>query len=188
MNEINFTANYIKNVTIQKRYYNKYKPHTVTLIEMDSKNKHDIDAIYKTANLWDTSFTAFTYDDMRGLNKNIDTEKLHVYALTTQKDNFHKPTASKILGIAEIYEMGSTGNKIEVLQSNTDHIYNKYLNKTPRYKHIGKTLLNFVKENFSDKDLYLTPTKTAVPFYEKEGWIWKGFNKLKNLMWNPKNK
>ena len=187
MNEINFTANYIKNVTIQKRYYNKYIPHKVALVEMDPKNKYDIDAIYKTANYWDGSFTAFTYDDMRGLNKNISVDSLHVYALTNQNNNFHKPSASKILGVIEVSD-DLTGKKIEVLQSNTDYIYNKYLNKTPRFKHIGKVLLNFAKEKFSNEDLHLTPTKTAVPFYEKQGWVWKGFNRLTNLMCNPKNK
>lgn len=169
MDSINFTANHIKNVDIARKYYGKYKPCKVSLVEFDPINKNDVNAIYKTTDNWDASFTAFTYDDMRNVNENKELmSNLHVYALTTQNSNFQRMVSSKILGVVEVVNTYSKGNKIEVLQTNPDMIKDSF-NKSPRYKHIGQALVSFVKEKFSDKPLFLHPTKTAVSFYKKLG-------------------
>ena len=171
MESINFTANRIKNVNIARKYYNSYKPCRVSLVEMDPANQKDIDAIYKITDKWDESFTAFTYDDMRTVKANPELKsQLHVYALTTQNSDFDKIKPSKILGVAEIVERYSDGNKIEVLQTNPDFIKGSF-NEKPKFKNIGKQLVSFVKKAFGDKPLYLNPTCTAVPFYEKLGFV-----------------
>ncbi len=188
MDSINFTANHIKNVSIARKYYNKYQPCKVSLVEFDPTNKKDIDAMYKTTDKWDESFTAFTYDDMRTVNEKKELlPNLHVYALTTQKSGFDKINPSKILGVVEIVEKYTDGNKVEVLQTNPSHIKN-FENKTPLFKHIGKRLVSFVKKKFNDKPLYLHPTKTAIPFYEKLGFKRVPTKEKNNIFWvTPKS-
>ena len=185
MDSVNFTANHIKDVNIARRYYNQYKPCKVSLVEFDPTNKKDIDAIYKTTDRWDESFTAFTYDDMREVSKNRSLlPDLHVYALTTQTTNFDKIKPSKMLGVIEIVEKYTNGNKVEVLQTNPALI-KRNDNKKPRFKHIGEQLVSFIKEKFSDKPLYLNPTLSAIPFYEKQGFKRVPHKEKNNFFWIP---
>ena len=178
MNEVSFKANYIGKVSVQKSYYKKYKPFDVSLVKMNPSNESDIRAVLKTTSLWDDSLTAFTYDDMK---KNISTD---IFALTTQKNNLKKPLASKILGLIQLSDNPKGGKRIDVLQTNPKYIHNKVLNDSPKYKHIGQTLVEFATTKFSDENFYAHPTKSAVPFYKKQGFRW--LKKLNNLMFHKK--
>ncbi len=186
MNSINFTANHIKNVNIMKKCYNQYKPCDVALVEMDVKNKNDIKAMEKTTLLWDTTFTSFVLDDMERCSKYTKHPSwLKIYALTTQKDNFEKIQASKILGVLELIKQGDSA-KIETLQTNTKYIKEKF-NPTPKYKHIGSELVSHVQNQFFDKELFLIPVKKAVDFYKKLGFDFEKGNEYKNtLVWKKK--
>lgn len=183
MDSINFTANRIKSVKIPKKFYTRYIPSSVSLVEMDVLNKNDIDAIYQTTQKWDSSFTVFTYDDMRKVSdKKQLIPYLHVYALTTQRSGFDKLKTKNILGVAEVVENYNDGNKVEVLQTKPLYIKSSE-NKKPKFKHIGKALISYVKEKFSDKPLYLNPARSAVQFYEKQGF--KNMPEKNNVFWIP---
>ena len=169
MDSINFTANHIRNVTIAKKYYNKYKPCKVSLVEMDAASKRDMKVISDTADKWDISFTCFTYEDMVKAHSDPDEfDKLKVYALTKQKSNFDKMRYSDILGVIEVRKGYEDGNKIEVLQTNPKFIKEKR-NPFPVFKRIGEKLTKYVKREFRKDPLYVHPAKTAIPFYEKFG-------------------
>lgn len=188
MSDINFGANHIKNVNISKRYYSKYKPCKVSLIKMDTNNEKDMRAIDKTAILWENSLTAFVHDDIKkSIRKNNTAEHIQVYALTTQDKNFDKLNPKKILGMMELIDNHANDKKIDVLQTNTDYIFNKKINNKPLYKHIGKKLIQYVKKEFSDKNnIIVHPVKTAVAFYKKMGFRWMESRCYNNEMWIPK--
>ena len=169
MDSVNFTANHIKNVTIAKKHFNKYKPCRVSLVELDAANKNDVKVISDTAGKWDISFTCFTYEDMIDAQANTEAfDALKVYALTKQKTDFDKMKYSDVLGVIEVKKDYKNGNKVEVLQTNPKFIKEKF-NPLPAFKHIGKRLTKFVKEEFGTKPLYVHPTRKAMPFYERLG-------------------
>ena len=188
MDSINFTANYIKDVNIARKYYNNYKPCNVSLVELDSANPNDVKAIYKTSSNWDCSFTIFTHSDMQkaSLNKEIR-NKLNVFALTKKSANLNKLKSSDIFGVIEVTRGYSDGSKIEVLQTNPKFINDKH-NKSSMFKDIGKMLVAHVKNLINNEPIYVYPTKSAIPFYEKQGFVRVPNKEKNNIFWiKPKS-
>lgn len=182
MNDINFRANHIKNVNILKQSATKYKPHKISLVEMDLNSRKDINSIKATSEFWDNSFTVITYEQMNSIyNKHKSPKGFHVYALTTQKTNFKKIKPSCILGVLEFLEDTSSGNKIEVLQTNPSYIKSDK-NILPKFKHIGQELVNYIINKYPDKDIYLNPSKLSVGFYKKLGFDWDPQYKYQNRL------
>ena len=170
MDTISFNARHIKNVTIAKKICNEYKPMDVALVKMNVNNKKDIDAIYRTTDEWDGSFTAFTYDDMKkAVTNKLLKDNIHIYALTTQKNNYRNLNHEKILGVAEVLSYEGNSNKLEVLQTNPLYASNICHKNDLEYKHIGNTLLDHVKSEHNDKDIYVVSVESAVNFYKNAG-------------------
>jgi len=188
MDTVNFTANHIKNVEILKKCSDKYKPCEVALVELDACSQKDRNTVDGINRIWDYSFTAFTYDDMVKFSEsNYLADRLHVYALTTQKGKYEKVTPKKILGIVELIEDTCSGNKIEVLQTKPT-LLPDMKHPNPKYKHVGNQLISYLKDRHLNRQLYVNPTKTAVEFYKKQGFEWQPGFEYRNRMWiAPKN-
>lgn len=178
MSDINFTANYIKPVQIKKLQGIKYKPYEASLVEL---TKEDIPSLKQVSRNWKSIIiTLIECDSSIYLgNKNY-----HFYALTKQKENFAKLNTNDMLGVMEV-ETRKDLNKIIGLQTNPEYISYKYGSFKDRvktfvkklkefkpfreYKHIGKELLNSVKEQSPNTEIELQARKQAINFYKKQG-------------------
>lgn len=170
MDAINFTANHLRYVNVARRSAEGYKPCRASLVEMECSNRRDIEAINATASIWEDSLTAFVSSDMQKAARKKPQDTFHVYAITTQKEDFENINPEKILGVVHITEnVKGLGHKVEVLQTNPDYMYDRTTTAKREYKNVGRGLISFIKEKFNDKPLYLYPTKDAVKFYEKQG-------------------
>lgn len=187
MTPINFKANYIKQVDIQKydgQNYNSCKANLVLL------NRGDISALEEIAYSWDTNLC-------RGIKSayehKLPDEKL--YAVTLQKKSFEKLYPNKVLGMMFFKEnSGSSNRTIEFLHTRPDcispdyksdfqklmqHIKNlifrkkQFVEKQPVYKHVGECLLSAIKELYPDKPIVLYSLSEAVSFYKKNNFIKK---------------
>lgn len=170
--QLNFKANFIKNVPIQKRVSaEKFVPSQVSLVELDINNQNDIEALGKTAVLWErkaSTFANYIYIDATKDKQYPDVEKEHYYALTKQNENFELLNPNSVLALAVYAEKKDPMNEIMWLQvdpkTNTKNasIFNR------EYKNIGTAIVDFLK-SLSQKPLYVQSDTKATPFYEKQG-------------------
>lgn len=197
MTPINFKANYIKRVDIQKYDGQNYNPCKANLVLLNQK---DMPALSEIADMWDTNLT-------RGIKSayeyKLPDERL--YAVTLQKDSFEKLYPSKVLGMTYFNEnSGSSNRVIEFLHTRPDCISPDYksdfqklmqhikklifrkkqiVKKQPAYKHVGESLVSAMKELYPDKPIVLYSLSEAVSFYKKNDFIKKNgymiwFNKI----------
>ena len=194
MTPINFKANYIKSVDIQKYDGENYKPHKVALVSL---NHNDKDAVDKIAEAWDTAL-------VHGMKGSFIYPQEKLYAVTLQKKDFKTLDSNKVLGMVCFNERGEYNiGEIEYLQVHPDSISESYgkntmtefINKMKRmfqkdvepkrkapYKHIGECLVKSIIELYSGQPIILVSLDEAVGFYKK-----MGFKNSKHVMiFNPK--
>lgn len=171
MTPINFTGSFVKNVTISKSIADgKMKPENVALVKLDKTDPRDTMTLAETAYKWEnvaSGYASNIYCDSLKAKIYPDVSNEHYFALTTQKENFEKLEADKILGLSLFYEKQSPNNEIAWLQANpsTNHEAGQRT-----YKNIGKALVNFMKGLFK-KPIFVQTDKKAIPFYQKLGFI-----------------
>ena len=198
MTPINFKANYIKRVDIQKHDGQKYNPCKANLVLL---NREDIPALEEVADIWGTNLCRgikYAYEHK------LPNEKL--YAVTLQNHSFENLYPNKVLGVAYFNEHSdSLSREIEYLHTRPDCISPAYqttlkkikklfqklmfrnkqfVEKQPAYKHVGQSLVSSMKELYPDKPIILYPLSEAISFYKKNGFIKK--NEL--MVWVNKNK
>ena len=169
MTPINFTGSFVKNVTISKLISDgKMKLEDVALVKLDKTDKRDVMTLAETAYNWENVASGYApniyCDSLKTKNyPNVSNE--HYFALTTQKENFEKLEADKILGLSLFFEKKAPNNELAWLQANpsTNHEAGERT-----YKNIGKALVNFMKGLFT-KPIYVQADKKAIPFYQKLG-------------------
>ncbi len=168
---INFTANLLSHPTVQhKSSAFGYKPAEVSLVELDKKNKHDVDAIRQTSQDWmdkGGQFISNYYHDMVKPFEYADVEKEHFYALTTQKSDFENLKGKDILGVMMFAETRNPENEIEWLETNPQTKKASGLKR--EYKDVGKKLVEYVRANFKQKDIFVQSADSAIGFYKKLG-------------------
>ena len=167
MTTLNFKANFINPVQIQKLYGNNYKPIEASFTELNLNDKKDIFSLKETAHDWGECYAMDMYIYSR--DEVPDGYKKHIYALTTQKQNFDFLIPYKILGLAEFYEKPDNTNKIEFLQVHPDNVALQY--GRPNYKHVGSAIINSLKNLFPDNPIKLHSVLTAKEFYKKHDFI-----------------
>lgn len=164
MNSINFTANFIKQVSIKKRENDEYKPYVASLIKIDKSNNNDMCALKEISKNWGESFAQIINEDV---NINKKNNNIHIYALTTQKNKYKNLNHKKILGLLEYNDNFENGGKIEILQTKPDDTYTK--NKNPEYKQIGKMLTKSVIDFYKKQKIIVRSTDESNGFYESIG-------------------
>ena len=92
--------------------------------------------------------------------------KVHVYAVTTQTDSFHKLNDRQICGTAMLLEEPKR-NELMTLQTNPSLIA-KDNNYVPR-KGIGTAIIRRLQEMYKNKPMILYSVEESTGFYEKLG-------------------
>lgn len=182
MTQISFTARYVRPANIKKLDGDTYKPHTASVVEMELS---DIQAIEDIAFDWRQPVSTQIYKH----SGRIGQDGVHVYAVTNQKNGFEKLDCNKVLGMMLYKEAGSadTHNTIEYLQvapsdmseknnGKLSNLVDKLMCKIfksgkAEHKHVGKSLLDTVKEMPSDKPIDLYAVPNAVKFYLKNDFV-----------------
>ena len=108
-NKINFNGNFIRPTVVKKiNKDNKYIPHRVSLIQIDTTNQMDIKALRDTFKIWENdssipSFSDIIYEDAKQIHdKNYDNGFHKFFVLTNQKKHFYKLNYNDILAMSEI--------------------------------------------------------------------------------------
>ena len=175
MQQVSFGGIYIKPITIKKRSFgDEFVPHEISLVQFDSKNKTDVDAIQRTLEKWsifDNCFVEIIRDVAHWLHISQNQRKSHkIFFLTNQQYGFEKLNPSDILGEFMIWKpKNSSKVEIEVLQANPFHNYD--VGEHRQYAEIGQAMLDEIKEQCAGKILKLRSDKYATGFYEKNGFI-----------------
>lgn len=197
-NNINFKANYVKPAIIKKLEKGCYKPFQASIVELE---KSDISSIKEVSKIWGQSISAVIATDAHIVLNRCDS---HLYALTTQKDKFNNLVPEKVLALVDFSE-GSICNHLNYIQvkpncistrygtfweSMKNRVKNIFSKPKNEYKHVGKEMVNMLKEKSEDKCLELVSYEEAKNFYKKLGFrLDRSFGAKANAMiWTPSKK
>lgn len=181
MNQINFTANYIHSVKIKKLEGSVYKPFEAAFTEIDLNNKRDLFSLKETSDNWGECFAEDIYQD--ACKETSLGYKNHIFALTSQKNNFDTLSPEKILGLVEFHEKKDNTNKIEFLQVQPDCVSCQF--GKANFKRIGSAIIKSLKILYPDKPIKLHSVIDAKKFYQKHHFIRdkSSYDNL-DLIWN----
>ena len=171
MSQINFTANFIKHANVQKQYHpNTYYNKQVSIVELDKDDANDIDALYKTSESWTKDGARYAFDIFHEAVKGYeydDIEKEHYYALTEQDKDYEKLEPDKILGMMLFSESKFNENEINWFQVKPN---SNFVNSRDRKcRHVGKAMIDLLKDRHFDKTIYVKSSDAAVDFYIAQG-------------------
>lgn len=186
MPPISFKANYLKTVTIPclpKPGIEQEKD--VSIVELNTSDKIDMRALRTVADLWDNKANTYAYSIYKRAdiyNPDADEHRTHYIALTMQNYDYKKLDPKKVLGLVEVEEKDGPENEINYIQvdpsnNSDDSPYSR------RCKKVGTTLLDYIKERYSDKQIYVNSSYSAVDFYKKNGFTTKQGCKDSQLIW-----
>ena len=169
VNQTNFGANFINNVTIKRFDYkaHQYKPFKASFVQFDPKNKEDFAAMVGAVKSWKGEDYASTIVDYANrLRTNYLSPKIHrIYMVTTQQDKFDKLEKSKILGMVQMQSDSIDPDEIRYLQVKPDQ---KHGNKEREFRLVGSKILSSIKKIYNEK-ITLLASYSAANFYEKHG-------------------
>lgn len=230
MQQVSFQGNFLKPVTIKKLDLDgTYKPVKASFIEVD---RDDLNVLKKVERSWSeskasticgvTDRVVLPYDIMQrkmdeflhlteGMNKedipmflSSQVEGTHVYAITTQKENFRQLDSEKLLGLVE-FDVRSHRNEIATLQTRPDCISSNYGNqyflffkkclykilgikdKRPKrpYGGVGDAIVETLKESYNTRRMELIPLNAAKSFYRRHGFHLESLNGFE-YVWDPR--
>ena len=173
MTPINFKANFLKNISIQKLIdSDKYEPIEAAVVELDFNDAEDINVLEKITEKWEKVAHGYAedinaYAINSGYGYMYDAKNNHCYALTTQLDNHKILDYNKVQGLALFVEKYGKFNSLELLQVNPDTNKEQFSRMRP-YKNVGSALVSYIKD-ISKKTISVFSSKNAIPFYIKQG-------------------
>lgn len=174
---ITFKAQYIKPVSIERKGLDsKFHPYQVALIEFNPKSEQDFLSLNVTNCNWGNCKTLL-HDIMKKFNflhrgLRMPQEE-RFFGITKQKEHFDKLEPDKILGVLQTRRNRQGKFEIENFQVSPNTNYDAIVRD---YKGVGKALLEHIKEHFvKEKEILLDAKKSAIPFYEKFGFIKTGY-------------
>ncbi len=178
---ITFKAQFIKTANIKRKGIDsKYHDYQANIVELNTNSNADYITLNKTNCEWGNCKTIL-HDIAKIFNflhlKERESQQERFFALTKQTENFENLDENKILGVLQTKRQKDNTLEIENFQVSPDTNYDAIFRK---YKHTGKALLESIKEIFEkDNKIVLEAEKSAIPFYEKYGFIKTG---VKNKM------
>ena len=104
INNISFNGKYIKSTNIVKKdLFGHFKPLNVSLVEIDTFNKKDINALQDVGVIWNQVYSNEIYDNARYIN-NMAYRSLmsRFYVLTKQQKNFENLKYNDILATMQV--------------------------------------------------------------------------------------
>lgn len=156
---INFKATPLMKTSVLKKTAGKYLAEDAHLVEMNSLEPNDVNAITQIKEKWSDSL----YAKMIYIPTNSSQRK--IYALTSQTDNFSQPEPDKIMGLADFFISEKNVN-LKFLQVSPE-----ILNDEQRQiKGVGRSLIQSMVSHLSNlgietMDLFAEPR--VKPFYKK---------------------
>ncbi len=180
---INFQAQLLSKTKALKydRDNGEYNDVPVSFVEVSPKDSDDMKSVRNAVEYWDGDLYGMNIANSMGtLRWSTDENPSDkFFVITTQQKDFQKLNSDNIEAIAHIFE---TKKRVKVvhLQVNPDLIYTL---EQPKYKHIGKSMIDSLKDKYNDRSINLISSSTAQRFYEKQG-----FNRTKDVenryIWN----
>ncbi|MCR5265686.1 MAG: GNAT family N-acetyltransferase [Cyanobacteria bacterium RUI128] len=167
--DINFGAKFISKANI-KEYdtgKRKYKDSPASFVELDPRNKNDVNSVSDAVYYWNNDLygSNIAYN-LKWLSNNAQSNTFEkIYAITTQDKEFGQLNPDKIEALAQVFE---TNKRVRLvyLQVNPELVYSY---DTPEYKHVGKSMIDNLKDIYHDRSIILNPSSSAKRFYEKQG-------------------
>ena len=180
---ITFKAAYVTNAVIQEKINSEYRPYIASVVELDTKSKTDIQALREIDSLWNEHNTFANYLYRCALKQSDiytpTNSKSKFYAVTKQKTDFLNLIPDEVLGLLQFNPKAGYKDalgEIQILQVKPEYAQyspNRY------YKHIGTSLLNFIKSKFKNLSLILVPSLNSKEFYKKNDFEYLSqFNKM----------
>ncbi len=197
MNQVSFKGSFLNPINVKKLNENQYKDFQASFVELNPKDKADLDMLNKIQMTWRGDFTDTIFNSAF-CSSVLDDDKKKFYALTSQQDSFDKLDYKKVLGVVEMNKCENT-NRIEFLQVNPDYItvkpkswlsklFSKNTNsneKLPFFKRVGAAILDSLKKH-TDKSLDLISVDSATGFYKKNGFSRKSLFYPAYFIWSKK--
>ena len=146
INNISFCANFLADANVMKynRRKSSYVPENVSFVEINPYSNKDVEVMDSISKSWKKAKYCYDYKNTvemihYGL---MGGDKIKVYDLTSQLDDFEYLDSKKILGFADV-----TYNKNEMhlkfLETNPKYVHNP--NKKTQYKRVGTAMLDSLK-------------------------------------------
>lgn len=180
---INFKARLLSKANVLKYDSDNdcYKDNTLSFVEVSPKDISDRRAVKEAVGEWRQdlygdsmakSMEYFSFSSEKDMSDKF-------FVITEQKDNFVKLEPEKIEALTHVFESNKRV-KVVHLQVNPDLIYPL---GNPEYKHVGKGMIDCLKDKYNDRSIHLISSPTATKFYEKQGF--ERTNDPENrLVWN----
>lgn len=171
---INFKGKYIQPITIQRKGLDsKFHDYRASLAELKINSQNDLMTINNLNCNWGNcqtlvNDTAKLFNSLYAKTKPHEDE--HFYVITTQKENYDKLNQDNILGILQTK---NKNGKIEIenLQVSPSTNYSAIVRN---FKQVGRSLVMAVIKLNSDKSIEILSEFSAMPFYEKMGFVRTG--------------
>ena len=140
-----------KSELISRRNIQKYEPETDTykdveasFVEINPKDKHDRNSVNDAVFSWDNDSYGMnisnTMENLAESDEDISSDK--IFAITTQKDRLWKLDPDSIKALAHVFE-SKKRVRVVYLQVDPSLIYTL---SNPNYKHVGKGMIDSLKE------------------------------------------
>ena len=169
---INFTASYINQVKIKEKQpqSSKFKESSASLVELSMLDKNDVKTLEELSYDWgDTSYATNLYELSKYVNyKGCSDLNSNILAVTTQKEDFEKLDAGKVLGLVEYIKKDDNSARISLIETNPEHTY--YSNDR-EYKNIGKCMVKGVASYSKANKITLHSVSSAKYFYKQMGFV-----------------
>lgn len=183
MNNITFQANFIKAVNIQKRDdKDNYHPYRVSIVEIDKYNSKDMNALNSVSSSWGrNNYVSDIYYELESsCLSNLDANRTHVFAITSQREDFENLRADDVMCVSEFVE-NKEMNELQYIEVNPEHGYANFYSE---FKYIGSAMLQFLTERFPQKYIKVFSSKNAEPFYKKNNYSPMPNSKEDRYYWN----
>lgn len=165
-NNISFGGNFIKKLPVLKYSYKEknYKPAYANLVELESHNIKDVNAIEEIAKSFggDSYVNNMSYNAKLAYERGQNDKRFGALILTKQAGNFEEIDADEVLGVAEILKIKNGEIKLMYLQTDPCLVYS-YGQRS--VKNIGSAILNYLKD--INNKISLLASSSAIRFYLK---------------------
>lgn len=164
-----FGANLISKTSIKSLdpISEEYNDVEASFVEINPMDRRDRDSVNDAVFSWKNDLYGFHISNtMEKMAVSFDdTSSDKIYAITTQNDRYWKLNPDSIKALAHVFE---TQKRVRVvfLQVDPGLVYAK---SNPNYKHVGKGMIDSLKEKYNDRSITLISSNTATKFYEKQG-------------------
>ena len=180
--EVNFKANLLSKTYVRKLdpIKNKFVPHEVSFLEINSREKRELKAIKRLGCLWNSEEDFAT----KIFRKAKSDPRLRTFVLTTQQENFDTVDETKILGITQLSKENPEQYCIEYLETDPRQ---QYTNKDREFKKVGRRILHSLKKAFYDKSIRVKYLMERTSFYYDNGFEFVD-DFFGDLVWNAQKK